>query len=157
MNFFKTLAMVGLLGVGMASAQDIMRPKYVSSFSSPDGKYIANYSYFGRIAHDVYVSIVDTNTHLASSNLINTNKTTIHKVLFGTEYLEKNRIFEDFDSSMSGSFSFYRSTNPWINKTDLALIASYKNKSDRKVDRELVVRFDNDSWKVIKIGKPTPQ
>ena len=120
-----------------------MAPKNEQSISSPDGRYLAHFSYFGRIAHDVGVCSVDTN-----------NSSRILKPVFDTSELEIKHIFDDFGCNMCGEFWTTQSNNPWLNNTDLGVMASYKNKKNEVIYRGVIIRFKGDTWKVIKIGKP---
>jgi hypothetical protein len=192
MNFFKTLAMVGLVGVGMVYAEDkpkdlhaispngkweaiaalhyhkdgteqgylakildlksnrvvhndakdnILDNDYlaasISFYWSPDSKYLAQCNYVGRIAQSVSVF----------------NPSKSEYIYYGTDL---EHIFQK--ESSNGIFCYSLRDKPWLNNTDLEINVSYRIKDNQcpypNITRKVIVRFHDNTSKVIRIGKP---
>jgi len=112
-----------------------------SLYWSPNGKYLAQYSYVGKIAESVAV--------------------------LDPENGEKGFCFYAADleylfqkETLNGIFCYAVDQKPWLNNTDLAIYVSYRFKDNQSplpdTTRQVIVRFKDGKWTPIKIGKPEP-
>lgn len=114
--------------------------KITSFYWSPDGKYLAQFNYVGRIAQDIFVSYP-----------ANGEK---GYCFFSSQDLE--HIFQK--ESRYGNFCCDLEEKPWLNKTDLAINVSYRSKDNQSpcpdTARQVIIRFKEGKWTPIMIGKP---
>ena len=113
-----------------------------SFYWSPDDRYLAQHNYVGRIAQAVFVSKPSVGTN-------------------GHYFFFTSLDLEDFfpKESCHGMFCYDLDEKPWLNNTDLAINVSYRSTEDNPSPypdktSQVIVRFHNNTWKVIKIGKP---
>ena len=112
-----------------------------SFYWSPDGKYLAQYNYVGKIAQSV--AVLDPENGEKG---------------FCFYAADLEHLFQK--ETLNGIFCYDVDRKPWLNNTDLAINVSYRTKDNKSpypdTGRQVVVRFKNGQWIPIKIGIPKP-
>jgi hypothetical protein len=113
--------------------------KSTSFYWSPNGRYLAQYSYVGKIAQSVGVSDFEKGEK---------------SYRFCAADLE--HLFEK--ETCNGIFCYDLEEKPWLNNTDLAINVSYRSKDNQSpypnITRKVIVRFHDGKWTPLKIGPP---